>query len=54
MFALSILFLMVDLLSWALNPVKLSTKNPDLNLLRPEASEINRFAVLVSKRDRDV
>ena len=37
--------------SWVLKDVKLSTKNPDLNLLRPLASLINWFAVLLSSKE---
>ena len=40
--------------SCALNPLKLSTKNPDLKRFNPDASETNILAVFVSNRDNDV
>ena len=54
MLLVSILFLSSTLSSWVADEVKLSTKNPDLNLLSPEESVINRFAVFVSNRDKAV
>ena len=48
------LFFISILFSWESIVVKLSTKNPDLNLFNPLESETKRFAVFVSRRDSDV
>ena len=54
LFAWSILLFLPSLMSWVENDVKLSTKNPDLNLFRPFASGINWLAVFVSRIERVV
>ena len=52
--SIGIYSLILILVSCGVNPVKLSTKKPDLNLFKPSASATNRFAVVVSKVERDV
>ena len=47
---MSILFFTGISDSWGWKVVKLSTKNPDLNLFNPSSSGTNKFAVAVSKR----
>ena len=54
MLVISILFLISISFSWVIVDVKLSTKNPDLNLFNPEESATNKFAVFVSNKDNEV
>ena len=50
-FSKSRLFFTSVTLNCVVADVKLSTKNPDLNLFNPFASGINKFSVFVSRRE---
>ena len=53
-FSTSIEFLAIKVDFWEINVVKLSTKNPDLNLYNPFASLIVKLAVSFYNKDRVV